>query len=111
MREWSDIEAHYTSLMHSNWQVAPMLELVRYVISTHLSERLYAFTSLDKLVVGIYNPMEWDLEALHIQFDSVRQKLVFMYFPKPFEPVEFEREYDPEKGIEEFQNYIRMLKW
>jgi hypothetical protein len=111
VQPWSDIEQHYVDLNNHDWQLDPLLQLVRHIIATKLSDRLFAFTSMDKLVVGIYDPMEWNREALHIEFDGQTQKWFFKYYPKPKEAVEFERQYSADKGIEKFDNFIKMLKW
>ena len=111
VRPWSDIEQHYLDLNNLGWQLEPLLHLVRHIIATKLSERLFAFTSMDKLVVGIYDPMEWNREAIHIAFDGQSQKWFFKYHPKPNEPLEFERQYPADKGIEKFDNLIKILKW
>jgi hypothetical protein len=111
VRPWSDIEQHYVDLNKHDWKLDPMVHLVRHIIATKLSDRLFAFTSMDKLIVGIYDPMEWNREALHIKFDGQTQEWFFKYHPKPNEPVEFERHYSEDKGVEKFDNFIKMLKW
>jgi len=108
---WPDIESFYENLRKHGWQIDPLIQLVRHIITTKLCDRLFAYTSIDKLVVGIYDPMEWNREALHIEFDGPTQKWFFKYYPKPQEPVEFERKYPAAKGIEKFENFIKMLKW
>jgi hypothetical protein len=111
VRPWREIEEFYIELINHGWQVEPMLQLVKHIISSKLSERLFAYTSADKLVVGIYEPMEWNREALHIEFYGQEQKWFFKYHPKPNEPVEFERQYKAERGIEKFNNFIKMIGW
>lgn len=110
-RQWSEIELHYIDLNHHGLPFDPLLQLVRHIINTKLCDRLFAFTSMHKLVIGIYDPIEWNREALHIEFDAEAQKWFFKYHPKPNEPVEFERHYSSKKGIEKFDNLIGMLKW
>ncbi|NOT50971.1 MAG: hypothetical protein HOP10_06815 [Chitinophagaceae bacterium] len=111
VRPWAEIEQNYISLKNTDWQIDPLLQLVRHIIETNLCNRLFAFTSHDKLVVGIYDPMEWNREALHIEFDGQTQKWFFKYYPKPNEPIEFERKYTADKGIEKFDKFIKMMKW
>ncbi len=110
-RPWPDIEQHYVDLNIHGWRLEPLLELVRHIMATKMSDRLFAFTSMDKLIVGIYDPMEWNREALHIEFDAQSQKWFFKYYPKPNEPGEFERQYIGDKGLEKFDNFISMMKW
>ena len=73
--------------------------------------RLFAYTSLDNLVIGIYDPMEPDRETLHVKYDNQLQQWLFKYYPKPFEPVEWEKQYPVDKGVEKFDNFIKMIKW
>jgi hypothetical protein len=40
---------------------------------------------LDKLIVSIYDPIEWDREALHIEFDRQNDNWVFQYYSRPNE--------------------------
>jgi hypothetical protein len=110
VRPWPDIEQHYID-SNNRSQLDPLLQLVRHIIATKLSDRLFAFTSMYKLIVGIYDPMEWNREALHIEFDGQTQKWLFRYYPTPNRPVEFERQYAADKGIEKFDNFIKMMKW
>ncbi len=111
IRNWTEIEQFYTDLIMHGWKLDPLLELVRHIITTKLSERLFGSISLSNLIVGIYNPMEWDREALHIEFNRQTQKWLFKYYPMPYKPIEFERQYPAEKGIEKFDNFIQMMKW
>ncbi len=55
--------------------------------------------------------IEWNSEALHIEFDVSTRKWYFKYHPKSFEPLEFERAYSEEYGLEKFQNIIKYLNW
>ena len=110
-RPWTDIEHDYQKLVSQNWQIQPMVDLVKHIINSRLSDRLFAYTSLDKLIVGIYDPLEPHRETLHIKFDGNTQKWLFEYYPKPFEPVEFQREYSFDKGIEKLEGFLKLIKW
>jgi hypothetical protein len=110
-QSWQDIERNYVDLNNHGWQLDPLLQLVRHVIATRLSDRLFAFTSLDTLVVSIYDPIERDREALHIKFENQSQKWSFKYYPRPNDPVEFERTYIADEGMEKFDNFIKTIKW
>jgi hypothetical protein len=103
-RPWSDIEKHYEQ--HPNF-----LELVRHIKNSGLSERLFAFTSMYKLVVSIYDRIDTFVETLHITFDIEADKWHFEYFARPFKDAEFIRTYSADKGIEKFDNFIKMIKW
>lgn len=109
---WSDIERRYADLINEHgWRIEPLYELVKHIRHTRLSERLFAFTSMDKLVVGIYDPMEWNRETLHVEFDDEEQRFTFSYYSMPNAPVEFERRYPAGKGIEKFDKFIEAVKW
>ena len=110
VRSWDDIEEHFTKWFQGQYQDNIAI-LVKHIKMSGLSQRLFGYTSMDKLVVGIYNPMEWNREALHIEFDVQGQKWLFKYYPKPNEPAEFERQYSAEKGIEKFDNFIKIINW
>ncbi|RWY53731.1 hypothetical protein [Mucilaginibacter gilvus] len=109
---WDKIESRYLNLIEKyGWSLNGMLSLVRFIRSNDLHERLFAYTSLDTLIITIYYPAEWHRETLHIRLDQVTQTWLFQYFPKPYEVVEFERAYPVEQGVEKFANYIKLLKW
>jgi len=110
-RDWQEIESWYVELIKSGLNFQPILDLVEYIQSSELKNRIYAFTSMHKLVVGIYKKIELNSEALHIEFAISTRKWHFKYHPKPFEPVEFERTYSEEQGLEKFQNIIKYLNW
>jgi hypothetical protein len=108
---WPDIEQHYIDLNNHGWQLDPLLQLVRHIMTSGLDGRLYAFTSHEILVIGIYNPMERDRETLHLKFDGQSQQWFFTYYPKPGEPVEWEKIYPADKGTEKFDSFISMIRW
>jgi len=108
---WEQIEAHYMSLISYGWKLESMVSLIRFIRNNGLDKRLFAYTSLDKLVVTIYDPAESNRETLNIQFDRNNKKWHFEYSPKPFEPVEMERYYPEEDGIKKFCQFIEWLKW
>ena len=51
-REWSEIENKYLDLIESGLEFEPILNLVKYIRSSGLKDRIYAYTSMHKLVVG-----------------------------------------------------------
>lgn len=108
-RAWRDIEHHYLTCFDG--QHSELLELVRYIINSEVSQRIFAYTSMDKLVLSIYDPIDTFVEALHISFDIQNRNWHFAYFAQPFKDPEFERIYSADKGIEKFDNFIRMIKW
>lgn len=108
---WQEIEQKYADLTGIHPEFNPMLLLVKHIASTTLSTRLFAYTSMHKLIISIYNPIEWNREALHVEFDTLVKKWYFWYYSKPKEPIEFERTYSSEKGIEKFDAFIRQINW
>jgi hypothetical protein len=110
-RSWASIEKGYADLIEHGLKLEPMLALVQHIQSTQLSERLYAYTSMHKLVIGIYPEIEWNREALHIEFDINTRKWYFRYYAKPFEPIEMERSYNENAGIEKLDQFIRFIRW
>jgi hypothetical protein len=108
-RPWSDIEQHYIECFQG--QHTNLLELVRHIQTSDLSERLFAYTSMDKLVISIYDRIDTFVEALHINFDIENAKWHFEYYAHPFKDPEFVRTCSADKGIEKFDNFIKMIKW
>jgi len=92
--------------------MGPMLELVKHVAAGY-SGRLYAFTSLDKLIISIYENIDMQSEALHIKYDRELKKFSFAYFggrsasPQP----EWQKVYNSENGIKKFDAFIKMINW
>lgn len=82
---WDSIELHFLNLKSYGWKVDSMLSLLSHIVNSQLSQRLFAYTSLDILVIGIYDPMEADREALHVKLDQNALNWIFRYFAKPFE--------------------------
>ena len=106
---WDDIENRYIN----DWegQHVELLELIRHIKNSELSEKLFGSTSMDKLVVSIYDPLDYRRESLHITFDLVDRKWHFVYYAKPFADAEFIKIYNEDKGIEKFDNFIKMIGW
>ena len=108
---WDEIEKHYADLNENGWKQDELLKLIKHIKSSELCNRLFAYTSMDKLVISIYNPIEWNREALHIDFDSQNKNWNFNYFSKPNEKSEFEKKYKESIGIEKFDDFIGLIKW
>ena len=107
--KWEDIENFFRTLWggkHSN-----MLKLVKHIRASGLAGRLYAVTSLDSLIITIYDAMDRHKEALHIKYDLNSNEWHFKYFAKPFQDPEFVRTYPSDKGIEKFDKFIQMVRW
>ncbi|WP_299363166.1 hypothetical protein [Winogradskyella sp.] len=108
-QSWDFIENRYTEDWYGEHK--NLLELVRHIKNSDLKDRLFGSTSMDKLVISIYDPIDYRKEALHITFDLQGRTWNFEYISKPFQTSEFVRTYDEVKGIEKFDNFINMIKW
>lgn len=108
-QNWDYIENKY--LKDWNGRHFQLLALVRHIKNTDLANRLFGVISLDKLIVSILAPVDFQKEALHITFDLPLNKWHFTYFAMPFQDPEFVRTYDAEKGIDKFDQFIQMIRW
>lgn len=108
-QSWDYIENRYrTDFGHCHFK---LIELVEHIKKSKLSDRLFGSTSMDKLVVSIYEELDYRKEALHITFDLYKNEWHFKYFAVPFRQPEFTRTYSADKGIEKFDNFINMINW
>gem|GEM_PF-984281 len=85
--------------------------LIQHIRQVGLSDRLFAYSSMDKLVVSNDELIDPYKEALHVHFDLFSGKWHFSYFAVPFKPAEFERYYPAEVGIEKFDQFLKMIRW
>lgn len=108
---WPDVEQFYLELLRQGWNMVAVLELVRHIRSTGLADRLFACISLDKLIVGIYDPIEWQRETLHIEFDGATNTWTFAYYSRPHTMPGFVRKYPVEEGLKKFDQFIEVIKW
>jgi hypothetical protein len=108
-QSWDFIENRYIT----DWsgKHIQLLELVRHIKTSDLANRLFGSTSMDKLVVSIFDPLDYRKESLHITFDLCSDKWHFEYHAMPFQDPEFVRTYAADKGFEKFDNFIKMIKW
>lgn len=109
--DWAEIQAWYAELTDQNQAFKPYLDLVTHIINSELSARLYAYTSVHKLVISIYEKIEWNSEALHLEYNYGAEDWIFEYYPKPLKPIEFKRRYDDELVIEKLNKTIGFLNW
>ena len=108
-QSWDFIENRY--ITDWNGEHLQLLELVRHIKNSGLSNRLFGSTSMDKLVISIYDPLDYRKEALHIKFNLHTKKWHFEYIALPFQDPEFVRDYNEEDGIAKFDKFIRMISW
>jgi hypothetical protein len=106
---WDYIENRYvTDFGHCHFR---LIELVRHIKSSELSNRLYGSSSMDKLVISIYEELDYRKEALHITFNLDKDEWNFEYYSLPFQAPDFVRIYSADKGIEKLDNFIKMINW
>jgi hypothetical protein len=108
---WDKIEEKYKSFISNGWELENMLSLIRFIRCNEYHKRLFAYTSMDKLIVTIYNPAEFHREELHIELVPQLKQWHFEYFPKPDSPSEAKNNYPEDEGINKFCSYIDHLKW
>ncbi|MCU0239888.1 MAG: hypothetical protein MUC29_10640 [Pyrinomonadaceae bacterium] len=107
---WTEIEDYFSINFNGVFKNS-FAKLVNHIIISKKSERLFAYTSMDKLIISNYEPIEWNRDSLHITFNLSEQKWTFEYFSKPFKKAEFVRTYALEDGIEKFDKFIEMIRW
>lgn len=108
---WDEIEDQFNRYFGEQYKDS-IAELVRHIKSTGLSERLFGCRCwMTKLVVGISDPIEWNREALHIEFNIEKDQWHFYYYAMPYREPEFVRYYPKEKGIEKFEYFIKIMGW
>lgn len=110
-RDWNEIRSWYSELIDEGLNLKPMLDLINHILEKELNKRLFASTSMHKLLISIYEEMESDREILKIEFDQINEKWSFDYYAKPFQDAEFSRRYNMEMGIEKFNQFIDFIKW
>lgn len=106
---WDFIEKRYQEDWGDKHQ--GLIELVRHIRNSGLALRLFGSTSMDKLVISIYDPLDYYKEALHIRFDLDIRKWQFEYFAIPYQAPEFVRTYDEELGIKKLDKFISSISW
>ncbi len=113
-RPWDEIEEHYIKWFQGLH--VEMVRLVRHIKESGLSTRLYAYTSMDKLVVSVYDKLDPLKESLHLTYDLETSKWIFEYYGGPLygqhETIpEFYRVYDKELGIGKFDTFVERIGW
>ena len=116
-QDWTYIAETYQDFNYHGWGHERMLALVQHIISSGASNRLFAYTSLDTLMVSNYEPLE-SSEVLCIYFDRQKQLFCFDYSATANgsklynqEQPEFKRQYPAEVGIEKFDQFLRWIRW
>ena len=53
---WEEIEERYIDLISQGLKLESILALVQFIRTNQLDKRLFAYTSMAKLIITIYNP-------------------------------------------------------
>ena len=109
-RPWDEIEERFR-FSRGGMHAENLGSLITHIRKSGLSNRLFAVASMDKLIVSIYNPLEWNRESLHISFDVGKAEWHFEYRSMPFRSAEFVRNYPWELGAEKFDQFIELIGW
>ena len=108
---WNEIEEDFAKFFKGSFNDSIVL-LIKHIITTGLSSRLFAYRHMFKLIISIYDPIEPNREALHIFFNRDNKQWTFEYYSKPFQTTQtFVRQYEQDKGIEKFDAFIKMINW
>jgi len=107
-QNWEYIEHRFINDWPNHKQV---LELVRHIRKSNLKDKLFGSTSMDKLVISIYDQIDYRKEALHITFNLFSKKWNFEYIAMPFQKPEFVRSYNEQDGIKKFDKFIDIINW
>ena len=87
------------------------VELVNHILKSEIHNRIYAVSSMNKIIISVYELIDFQREALHISLNPASHKLSFTYFSKPNIDPEFERCYDVKDGVPKFDQFVEMLNW
>lgn len=109
-RPWQDIELFFRDVFDGTYQ-SSIYRLVQHIHKRGLTDRLFATTSLDRLLISIYPTLEFRREMLYVTFDRNKKEWHFEYCSEPFRKPEFTRIYPLEKGIEKFDAFISVIRW
>jgi hypothetical protein len=107
-QSWELIESRYMTDWREHVQ---LLQLVRHIKNSNLAERLFGSISMDKLVIGNCDPIDYRKEALHITFDLEKKMWHCEYKEDPFQEPKFIRDYTEEYGLTKLENFIKMIRW
>ncbi|HUS03760.1 MAG TPA: hypothetical protein VMY77_18600 [Chitinophagaceae bacterium] len=87
------------------------VSLVRHIKSSEYFYRLFATTSLDRLVVSNSKPLQWKKDMLLISFDTTLNKWHFSYHAFPNYEAEISKTYPAKDGQKKFDEFIENIQW
>lgn len=103
--KWPDLQEFYS---RHGW--GEMAELVHHIRSKGYANRLFAFTSVGELVIGLYPELERGIETLHVMYDKDAGGYRLQYFATSTRQPEVERIYPKDAGLKKFDDFIAYLK-
>jgi hypothetical protein len=108
-RSWEYLENRFIT----GWggDRSPMLQLVKHIKDTGLSNRIFGSTSMAKLIISNCDPIDFRKEALHITFDLEKKLWHFEYHEQPHQIPVFIRNYPEDTGLKKFDDFIKMICW
>src|ERR1700759_4555407 len=84
-KPWEEIEYFYNDLISQGWPLKDIIRVIRYIRNhAGLNQKLFACTSLDKLIISTHNPIELNREALHINYEKEKKIWSFKYYSHPY---------------------------
>ena len=110
-QKWSGIEERYRKLSNEHGFGGEMLTLVQHIRNTGLADRLFAFTSMHDLIIGLYPELERGIETLHVTYDVKNGTYHLAYHASPTQSAEVTRVYSRDVGLQKFDDFIGYLKW
>ena len=115
-QSWEQTEAIYIRLIQKKWPVKGILDLVKYIRSSGLSERLYGYTSHENLLIGASNYLTPDHQILQIDLDEyfrkkdLGEKLHLKYYDQKG-VIAWETSCTGEYLVKAFDEFIMQNKW
>lgn len=108
-QSWEYLLNRYQSELEG--QFSFYVELVNHILDSEIQNRIYAVSSMNRIILSVYEQIDFHRDALHISLDPTSHKLSFTYFSKPNIDPEFVRSYDEKDGITKFDQFVKMLNW
>jgi hypothetical protein len=88
-KSWNEIEQFYADLISNGLPLDNIIPMIQFIkADDRLPHKVFACTSLDKLIISVYNPIELWREAVHIQYNREKESRDFKYYPLPYQEPE-----------------------
>jgi len=76
-----------------------------------MADRLFAYTSMHELIIGLYPELERGIETLKVAFDVKNGNYLLDYHASPARNPEVTRVYSRDVGLRKFDDFIGCLRW